>query len=261
MLLNELETELRLLTKGVASKFSLAIHTDEGSIAINTCTPRKSASLAKLFILAEAYQQVEANKISLDKLVYINPETMVEGSGIIAYLTNAHVFSLQNLLELMIIVSDNTASNILLDALGMKHVNHFATKIGCNQTSFQRIFMDQQSMLKGNENVTTAKDIICLLKLFSRENDYFSDNSRKQILKILGNQQFNSKLSAFQNDPRIRIYHKTGELHGVEHDAAIMEINGTVIEVAVLTADWENNGIAGSYITEIGRLVMNYLVN
>ncbi|WP_176330335.1 serine hydrolase [Oceanobacillus rekensis] len=261
MHLNELETALRALTKEVASKFSIAVHTDEGSIAINVRTPRKAASLAKLFILGEAYQQVEATQISLDKLVYITPKSMVEGSGVITYLTDAHVFSYQNLLELMIIVSDNTASNILLDTIGMEYINHFATKIGCNHTSLQRKFMDQKSHLQGNENVTTSADIICLLKLFSRENDFFSNDSRKQILNTLGNQQFNSKLSTYINDTSIKIYHKTGELHSVEHDAAIMEANGNVLEVAVLTDGWENNGDASKYMAEIGRLLMNYLVS
>ncbi|MFC4023451.1 serine hydrolase [Oceanobacillus longus] len=262
MLLKQLEIALLSLTKDVVDKFSIAIHTDEGTISINSATPRKAASLAKLFIMAEAYQQVEKGSLSLEKLVYINSDKMVEGSGVIKYLTNSHVYSYQNLLELMIIVSDNTASNILLDAVGIDRTNRFAKRIGCNHTFIKRKFMDDQAQLEGNENATTAGDIVSLLKLFSRENDYFSMDSRGEILEIFSNQQFNSKLSAFQQtSSRIKIYHKTGELHGVEHDAAIMIADGKIVEAAILTEGWDNNGDAQNYITAIGKLLMAYLVD
>ncbi|WP_249869412.1 serine hydrolase [Oceanobacillus saliphilus] len=262
MSLAQLESDLLSLISDSIENFSLSIHTDEGMINMNADMPRKAASLAKLFILAETYQQVENSSLSLNKLVYIDRKEMVGGSGVIQYLTNSHVYSYQNLVELMTIVSDNTASNILLETIGMDETNAFASRIGCKNTIVARKFMDYTAQINEIENVTTAKDIVRLLKLFSRTNAYFTEKSRREILEILGNQQFNSKLSSFQhNNPSIKIFHKTGELQGVEHDAAIIVANGKIMEVAVLTEGWKNNGTAQRYIAEIGRLLINHLVN
>ncbi|WP_067727974.1 serine hydrolase [Oceanobacillus damuensis] len=262
MSLAKLESALLSLINDDRENFSIAVHTDEGNININADKPRQSASLAKLFILAKVYEQVETGSLLLDKLVYIDSKKMVGGSGVISYLTNCHVYSYQNLVELMTIVSDNTASNILLETIGAEQTNQFARKLGCSNTNLGRNFMDQVSRMDGFENVTTACDVCNLLTHFSRENGFFTENSRRNIKKILGNQQFNSKLSSYhQYDSTIKIYHKTGELQGVEHDAAIMEANGNTMEVAVLTEGWSNNGMAQYYLAEIGRMLRNYLVS
>ncbi|WP_337017428.1 serine hydrolase [Oceanobacillus massiliensis] len=260
--LNQLNSALLSLSAGMEGEVSIAIHTDEGSIGIDADVPRKAASVAKLFILGEAYRRLESNLLSFDKLVYIDHQSMVGGSGVISYLKNAHVYSYQNLIELMIIVSDNTASNALLDAIGMEDINHFSKSIGCQHTIIERKFMDIEAAEKGKDNITTANDVVCLLKLFSRENDYFPNKSRREILRILGDQQFNNKLSTFNpNTPNIRFYRKTGELQGVEHDAAIIEANGKRIEAAILTEGWKNNGTGQHYIAEVGQLIIDYLID
>lgn len=243
-------------------KISIVVHSTEGTIQFNANTPRKAASVVKLFILAEVLQQIEAGRIQREQLISIKPEAMVEGAGVINYLTKHNTYSYQNLLELMIIVSDNTASNILLDMIGIDRINHSIKKLGCQDTIIKRKFMDQEAQASGNENITTAADIVHLLKLFSSDNGPYSKNLRQEVRRLLKNQQFNNKLAAYQmNNCKLNIYHKTGELPGVEHDVAIMESTGRKLEVAVLTEGWENNGIAQHFIAEVGRYLMNYVTN
>ncbi|MBP2076317.1 serine hydrolase [Oceanobacillus polygoni] len=262
MNLNQLKTALLSISPSNLDKISIVVQSSEGSIGINANTPRKAASIVKLFILAEVLQQIEAGSVQKEQLISIQPEEMVEGAGVINYLTNHDTYSYQNLVELMIIVSDNTASNILLDTIGIERLNYSIKKLGCQHTTINRKFMDHQAQANGDENMTTATDVAYLLKLFSNENGPYSSSIRREVRRILKNQQFNHKLSAFQmDDCKLKIYHKTGELPGVEHDAAIMESNGKKLEVAVLTEGWENNGIAHHFMGEVGRYLMNYVTN
>jgi len=261
MQLHQLKSSLLSLIAEHPNNFSIAIQTDEGAIKINANSTRRSASVAKLFILAELYQQVQLESISLDRLVYIHKERMVEGSGVISYLTNSHVYSYKNLAQLMVIVSDNTASNVLLDTIGIQSINDFTKRIGCKNTYLERKFMDYQAQARGLENITTAEDVVRLLTLFSNENKYFSENNRMEILKMLGDQQFCHKLPSFQHEGQpVKFYHKTGELMGVEHDVAIIESNEKLIKAAVLTEGWVNNRDGQQYIAAIGKLLLDYVL-
>ncbi|PAV31477.1 hypothetical protein CIL05_02145 [Virgibacillus profundi] len=260
MNLIQLENAIRDLIQNNKHNFSISIHTQEGNISINAAKQRKAASLAKISILLEAYRQIENNKLSLETPIYINKSAMVGGSGVLNYLTNSHVHSLQNLLELMIIVSDNTASNLLLEHVGMENINKLTEKTGCKQTIIKRKFMDLQAQMVGFENYTSSQDIATLLKIISKNNVYLSDKSRHQMLEILSNQQFKDKLAAYlTDDDKIEIYHKSGELQGIEHDAAIFKYHENTIEVAVLSEGWINNGEGKKYIAAIGKLLITYL--
>lgn len=257
---NQLEMDIQKTTQHVSENLSIFIRTHEGEITINATHQRKSASVAKLFILAEAFRQVERKTFSLDKLVYIEKESIVGGSGIINYLTDTPAYSYRNLLELMIIVSDNTASNVLLDIIGIENVNGFAKHIGCQHSLMERKFMDQDAQINGFENYTSAQDMILLLDLFSESSGFFTESNRHQMLNILSNQQLNDKLPKhIMDDEQVKFFHKTGELPGVEHDVAIIKYADKTIEAAVLSEGWETNGPGQKYITEIGRLLIDYI--
>lgn len=255
----QLENAIQRLISDTRQNFSIAIHTPDGNICINAAKKRKAASLAKIPILIETFHQAEENKLSLEKLIFIKKHTMVGGSGVINYLTDSNIHSYQNLLELMIIVSDNTASNMLLDTVGMDRINKLAHTFKCSQTVMNRKFMDQQAQLKGHENYTSAQDMITFLKLISENNDFLSDESRTQMLDILMNQQFKCKLAKnLKEKDKIKIYHKSGELPGVEHEAAIFNYRDMKTEVAILSEGWTRNGIGQEFIAEIGKLLINY---
>ncbi|OZU89225.1 hypothetical protein CIL03_05765 [Virgibacillus indicus] len=255
----QLDKAIQLLVSDVRQNFSIAIDTPDGHIRIDAAKKRKAASLAKIPILIEAIRLAEENKLSLEKLIFIEKAAMVGGSGVINYLTDSNIHSYQNLLELMIIVSDNTASNLLLDTVGMDNINKLAQILNCRETNMERKFMDQQAQQEGHENYTSAQDMITFLKLISENNDFLSGESRKQMLRILLNQQFKNKLAKNLKDKdQIKIYHKSGELHGVEHEAAIYNYKNKKMEVAILSEGWTRNGIGQEYIAEIGKLLINY---
>ncbi|MFA1822136.1 serine hydrolase [Virgibacillus oceani] len=262
MIFSELKKQISQEIEAVSDKFSIYIETEEGSIAINETKRRRAASLIKVPILMEGYRQVENREIHPDTLVYIDKKMSVSGSGVISYLTNGHIGSIQNMLELMIIVSDNTATNVLLDKLDIDKVNALTHSIGCTDTLIERMLMDKDAQSAGLDNYTSAKDMVLLLKRINENNDFFSRQSQLQMLDILGNQQFTHKLPLYgEEKDGIKFYHKTGELEGVEHDAAIMEAKGRTLYAAVLCEDMYPNAEGQRLISNMGQLLIAYIKN
>lgn len=258
---NQLYNKINGLTKDVGDHLSIFIHTPDGDIKYNEGKKQKAASVAKLFILTEAFRQVERGSLNLNETVAIDRNDIVGGSGVIGYLTNPPPLRCHHLLELMMIVSDNTASNILLDKVGMENINVFVKQIGCQQSSINRHFMDTTAQAEGYENYTSAQDMVCLLNLYTKENSYLTEISRQHILTILSHQQLQDKLPKYANEnDQVVFFHKTGELQGVEHDVAIIKSNHGMIKAAILTEGWKINGSGQAYIAEIGKLLIRYLI-
>ena len=82
-----------------------------------------SASMIKLLILLKAFDECDKGKLNLEDTISLDDYARVDGSGILKELYRNHKFSIRELLTLMIIVSDNTATNILIDLLGREEIN------------------------------------------------------------------------------------------------------------------------------------------
>jgi len=200
-----------------------------------------AASLIKLPVLAAFFRQVEAGVLDLAQIVAISAEQVVRGAGVIQFMPEPHRFSLAALAGLMITVSDNTAANALIDLLGMEYINATCRWLGMDQTMLARRMMDLAQIARGIDNLTTPDDVATFFHTLWVSSK-FTPRSCKAMLKILGGQQFNSKLPAIL-PAAWQIYHKTGELPGAEHDAGILSGNGQALIVVILTADLADNQV------------------
>lgn len=216
----------------------------------------RAASTIKIPILLTSYLNLVDQ---LDNVATIPEELIVEGAGVIPFLTGKLPFTYRNLMELMIIVSDNTASNALLHHNSMHQVNRFMQKIGCKDSKIERYFMDEVAVRNGLDNYTTAKDMILMLQQIGERGGVLNNSQRSDALRILGNQQFEEMLPAYTFDEEIHYYHKTGGLIGVDHDVAMINYRQKTLYVAVLTQGW-NDGFTGKKcIAEIGKVIVDYL--
>ncbi|WP_152656963.1 serine hydrolase [Oceanobacillus sp. CFH 90083] len=241
-------------------KVCYLIQSGENQIAFNEQEQLRSASIIKLFILAAAYYEEERGNLDLSKQICIPSSNIAGGAGVIAYLSGKQTYTYQQLLELMIIVSDNTATNELIDFIGLDNIHAFIQKIHCNNTKLERKLMDEEAMKLGLENRTTCYDVMLLLNLFTEQNNILPTYRQDQILTILENQQFNSKLTAFSAyDSTIRTFHKTGELTGAEHDAAIFQTADKLLKAVMLTEGWTNNGEGQQFHQAAGARIYQYL--
>jgi beta-lactamase class A len=191
-----------------------------------------AASTIKVPILAAALGEVAAGRLDLAQPSAIPPQRS-GGSGVLQALAYLHTLTLADLLTLMIIVSDNTATNVVIDLIGMERINQFCSDAGLNGTVLRRKMMDAEAVRLGLENTTTAHDQARLLDAIAWRN-LLPPPLRAFALQALERQQFNDGLPSLLPDEVI-VAHKTGELPGVRHDVGVITgTNGRQAVVAVL---------------------------
>ncbi len=176
-----------------------------------------AASLAKIPILVEVARQVEFGMLAWDTRYTVSEQVHATSSGVLADLSVDLHPTLRDLAHLMITISDNTASNLLLDLVGMEAVNVTMHELGLHATRIERHFMDEEARRIGQENWTTAGDMALLLSFFCAE----LLPGRNEMLKMLLRQNDYSTIPAYWNE-QLPYAHKTGELEGIVHDAGIL---------------------------------------
>ncbi|MFC7373548.1 serine hydrolase [Fictibacillus iocasae] len=247
-----LKKELHQLASSFNGSASVQIQFTDWSMEINPNKKMKSASLIKLAILLEGYSLIEQGELTSGEILPINPEMMTGGAGIISRLSVSRPFSVQDMLTLMIAVSDNTAANVLIDLLGMDRINERCRQIGCVNTQLQRKMMDLSSP---HENWISSRDTVLLMRKI------YEHPLHQDMIPVLSGQQFRHKLPALMN-PQLFVANKTGELSGVEHDAAIiMKEGGEPVYAAVLLTDFTDSDEALLLHRKIGKLLSQYMMN
>lgn len=216
---------------------------DGGGEAIEVAPdhPFTAASLIKLPILATALD----SGLPFDERLPVRPA--VAGSGVLAHLADVGDMSVRDLLTLMIAVSDNTATNVLIDRIGREEVNAWCARHGLTATVLARHMMDLEARARGLNNLTSAADVASVLSRLA---------DSPFAVRALEAQQFNDRLPRHL-PPEFRLAHKTGELSGVRHDAGIVyPPAGPPVVVAALT---EGITDGAGLIAECGRLVFSAL--
>ena len=223
----------------------------EGSVCINFYDLNKnngfsvngdkkvlSASMIKLLILAELMKKIFENKFSLSDTVMMANFMKIGGDGVLKELNSGHHFTLKELTTLMIIVSDNQATNILIDFLGMENINLLGKELGLKESFLGRKMMDTEARKNGYDNYTCADDISLLLKLIYQEK-LINKEASQLMLGILLRQQQGERLQRyFPSD--IKIAHKCGDLDNLENDGGIIWIGDRIYILVVLTSGMSN---------------------
>ena len=260
MEIQQLKKDVKEILEPLDGKCGLALEWENREIFIQPHEQCPAASLIKIPILLEAFRQAEKNHIDLGKKVNISEEERVGGAGVLHQLSSELNPTLRDLLALMIIVSDNTATNRVIEELGIDSVNRLCAQLGLNQTTLQRKLFDFEAAERGCENYTSAHDMLdCLREIATGKQMGFSQQSRNEMIQMLGGQQFSNKIPAgiIQYDERDPfIAHKTGEVNGVEHDVGIIRYRGKEILLAVVMYDLTNNADGREAISEIGKSVI-----
>ncbi len=183
------KTEVRLReaansTRGVIGLFVLDPSSGE-TFAINEHVAFPQASAIKIPVLMEVYKQAGEGKFKLSDEHRITKEEKTAGSGILAQLGEGTVrMTLHDLCVLMILVSDNTATNILIDLVGMENVNRTLVGLGLQQTLLRRRMMDMTAAIRGEENLSTPAEAVRIMDLLHR-GEFLSRVASDEILAIL----------------------------------------------------------------------------
>lgn len=176
-----------------------------------------AASVIKVGIMSCLLDAVERGRKSLAETVSISAEDMVGGAGVLLEM-EPRDYTLAELCRLMMVVSDNTASNACLRAVTMEGLNDFFQARGY-QAEVQRYFMSP--VVGGKDNRMTAEAAaLMLVDLYAGRE--LSSELRDFAVGCLRRQQYREKLPLLLPEG-VQVGHKTGELDGVRHDAAVVE--------------------------------------
>ena len=197
-----------------------------------------SASMIKLLILAKLMKKISENKFSLSDSIVIANFMKTGGDGVLKELNTGHHFTLKELATLMIIVSDNQATNILIDFLGMENINLLGKELGLKESFLGRKMMDTEARKNGYDNYTCADDISLLLKLIYQEK-LINKEASQLMLDILLRQQQGERLQRYLPSD-IKIAHKCGDLDDLENDGGIIWIGDRIYILVVLTSGMSN---------------------
>jgi beta-lactamase class A len=195
-----------------------------------------SASLIKLPILAAFWETVEAGRLDPGERVSLSAEALrVEGTGVLKALAPGLQPTWSDLATLMITVSDNVATNLIIDRLGMEAIQDWIDKAGLRETRIERRMMDRSAMSAGRGNWTSAADMETMLLVIAA-GTCVSEGASREMRRVLGAQQIQDRLARRLPDG-VRVANKTGNFADVIHDAGIVTSPGGALAIAVLTQD------------------------
>jgi beta-lactamase class A len=210
-----------------------------------------SASVIKVAILVTAFAEVSAGRRRWDERFSVTAEACVEGSGVLRELHAGLAVTFQDLARLMIVVSDNTASNMLIDAVGAERVNEELKALGCQRTRLGRKFYDFAARDAGRENFCAAGELADLMARLER-GEVVSAGASAEMLAIMRRQAITHKIPALL-PPETPVAHKTGEITGVSHDVGIIFGPSGPLVLAVLTQGCRDRIAAETAIRRIAR--------
>ena len=189
--------------------------------AHNPDLPLIAASVIKIPIMATALRDIARGELDPDATVRIEPGMKMPSCGALTYMHDGLEVTVLDLVTLMIILSDNTATNILIDRLTPARVNATMAALDIPGICLRRRLFEPELSARGIQNTVTARGIGLMLErmaagtlLGKREDD--------KMLDILGNQRLNGKLPFYLHSRGIKCAHKTGEDDGITHDVGIV---------------------------------------
>lgn len=190
-----------------------------------------AASVIKVPILMAVFKAVQEGRLRLDQTLTVEMRHHVGGAGVLFELHDGVELTVGDLARLMTVVSDNVASNLLLDLLEPEDLPRLFTQLGMRRSCLGRRFMESAS--PGHDNRTSALDMgLCLGALHRQQ--FLDAPMTHQALAILRRQQFREKIPLML-PPELPVAHKTGELDGVRHDTGILEVYGRPYVLSLLT--------------------------
>src|SRR6266851_5111618 len=196
------------------------------------------ASSIKICVLAELYRQAQQDKLKLTDLYTVNTADLVQDSDIMGGLTPGVTrITLRDLATMMVAVSDNSATNVLIDRVGMDNVNSMLDSLGLSHTRLRRKMMDLDAAKQGRENISTPREMMTLL-----EDIYQGKVLNKEMTADFFKLLSTNKSSWIPRDlpADVKIANKPGALEGVRNDSGIVFVEGRPYVICVMTTFLRN---------------------
>jgi len=212
-----------------------------------------AASMVKVPIMAACLKAAEEGRLSLRDDLTLKRSDKATGSGVLRRKATGSAYTIEQLVELMVTQSDNTAANMLIDLLGFDYLNQTFREMGLERTNLSRKMMDFRSRDKGIENYTSAREMADILEMIYRKGCVDSSVSEKS-LGFLKSQKVNDRIPKLLPKDTI-VAHKTGLERMVCHDAGIVFTDNGNFLISAFTRSTSGSSTAKRFISSVSSLV------
>jgi beta-lactamase class A len=217
-----------------------------------------TASSIKLAVVYELFRQVDEGRIHLEEPLVLDRSKAVGGSGVLVHL-GTPTLTIQDYAALMVTLSDNTATNVLIDRLGMDAINTRMQTLGLKSTKLRRHMMDAAAARKGDENVSSPDDLVRLLQAMAGQHAAENDHGRMGAAVTLLELPKESRLRRGIPDG-VQVADKPGELDGVRADAGIVFVKNRPYAFVAMTTFLKDESEGERAIEEMSRAAYQYFI-
>jgi D-alanyl-D-alanine carboxypeptidase (penicillin-binding protein 5/6) len=264
------ESTIAPVVKSYPGNVAVAVkHLPSGeSVYLNAETPMPTASLIKLPILVAAHDAILSGKLSLETPIELEQDDKVPGSGILTQHFSAGLkLPLRDVLRLMIVYSDNTATNLVVEQLGLPRTAELMLQLGLPNTRLHsKVYrgdtsVDPERSKQYGLGSTTAREMVELLELLDA-GKVVSPASCQQMIELL--QACEDRTMLVRDLPAgTKVAHKSGAVANSRTDAGLIDSPSGRIAICVLTTDnedksWDDDNAAHVLIGRIARAAYDY---
>ena len=226
------------------------------TIGINSDLIFTQASAIKIPILMEVYKQAHEKKFALTDIKPLHQINTVAGSGILNAMTDPVNLSIRNYCMLMIGLSDNSATNMLIELVGIKNVTNTMLSLGFSNTRLQRKMIDQPASLRNEENISTPADAAKILKLLF-DGKFIDAATSNEIVSMLQKNPIENSKIATGVPGNVKIAFKTGGMGGVSTEWAIVYLKNRPYALTVME-NYKTSATPSTLISLISKRVFDY---
>jgi len=237
----------------------------------------RTASTIKLPILCATFEAVKEGKLKWTDMVTLHDSDKVSGSGILGEFSDGMKFPLVDLTHLMIVLSDNTATNLVLDQVTADYVNDYMDKLGLKGTRSMRKVRGDGADLKSPSGFSkagldpanqkyglgssTPREMVTILERLEK-GEIVSPEASKEIIKVLKRQRDNNGIARRAGD--LVVANKAGALDHLRSDVGIVYAKGNRIAMAITCEDvpkidWTSDNEGLILISKIAEILVREL--
>ena len=274
-----LQDKISAATAGFTGTVSIfAKNLDTGAtFALRPDERVRTASTIKLPILCATFEGVKEGRWSWTDLITLHDSDKVSGSGILGEFSDGMKFPLVDLTHLMIVLSDNTATNLVLDKVTADYVNEYMDKLGLKGTRSMRKVRGDGADLKSPSGFSkagldpanqkyglgssTPRDMVTILERLEK-GEIVSPEASKEILKVLKRQRDNNGIA--RRVEGMVVANKAGALDHLRSDVGIVYAKGNRIAMAITCedvpkVDWTSDNEGLILISKIAEILVGEL--
>ena len=221
-------------------------------IALNGDEEFPTASTIKIHVLTQLLSRAQRGEVDMGRKIRITPDMHVPGSGVLSQLDGDVELTLHNLAVLMIVVSDNTATNLCIEAAGIQETNALLRNMGLSATTLQRKMQDADAIAQNRENVATPAECVTMLLALHRGQP--SAKVAQACLEIIKKPKDGPLNRAIP--PGIPVANKPGGMERVQCDAGIVFLPRAPYAVAIMSKFSMVDALQQrQFIVDIARIV------